>query len=249
MSGKMFVLAALGAFAAATPAAAQWNGGIVDTQSLRAQIDDGVARGALSEEDAASLRSQLRGLANLQRQYAQDGLSGSEREDLRQRAQGLRNEIANAEGENPSYGRYGNGYGNSYQTYDNGRYAPYGNSTYDNRTYDNRTYGDRTYDNGAYPNRYGNGQYDEDEGYSDNAYRRDRTYDRDNSYDRDEGYDEGGYGLRVGDRVTGGLYAVPNAYRYRFRDGDGVYYRYGNGSVYQIDARTGVVLRIYPLDR
>lgn len=262
MTRKMFALAALGALAAATPAAAQWNGSVVDTQSLRAQIDDGVARGDISDEDAASLRSQLRGLVNLQRQYAQDGLSASEREDLRQRAQGLRNEIAEARGGAPSsgyggyangsngYSRYGNGYGsgNGYgaTTYGN-RYGGSGYGTYNNGTYGNRgytTYGNSGYGNGAYTNRYSNDQYQRE----DDSYRSDGRYDRNDSYDRDDTYDEGD-GLRVGERVSGGLYAVPNAYRYRFRDGGGVYYRYGDGNVYQIDARSGVVLRIYRVDQ
>ncbi len=47
MTGKMFTMAALGALAAATPALAQWNGSVVDTQGLRGQIEDGVARGDL----------------------------------------------------------------------------------------------------------------------------------------------------------------------------------------------------------
>lgn len=265
MTRKMFTMAAFGALAAATPAAAQWNGSVVNTQNLRAQIDEGVARGDLSPDAAANLRSQLRGLVNLQRQYAQDGLSASEREDLRQRAQGLRNEIADAEGQAaPSGYGYGNSYrgnpnayGNRYGGDDNGAYAndrSYDNGTYNNRRYNggygNGTYDNRTYGNGAYPNRYGNNQYDRDEGaYPDNSDRNDSRYGRDNGDDRDDSYDEGGYGLRVGDRATGDLYGVPNAYRYRFRDGGGVYYRYGSGNVYQIDSRTGVVLRIYPIGR
>ena len=225
--------AALAALAAATPAAAQWGvSSSVDTQSLRAEIDAGVSRGDISSDEAYSLHSQLRGLINLERQYARDGLSWSERNDLQQRAQGLRNEIAGASGYgryDDRYGRsgaYGNGYGS---TYNNGAYGNRGYGTYDNRTYNNGTYGTRGYDNGQY-----------------SQYRRD---DRDDSYDRNDRDDEGGYALRVGERAGGGLYAVPDAYRYRFRDSGSVYYRYGNGSIYQIDARTGVVLRIYPIGR
>jgi hypothetical protein len=231
-----FVL--LAALAAATPAAAQWGGSAVETNSLRAEIEAGVSRGDISSEEAYSLRSQLRGLINLERQYERDGLSWSERNDLQQRAQGLRNEIADASG-------YASGYGRN----DNGRYGTYGNSygSYNNRGYDNRydnrgygTYDNRTYNNGAYSNR----------GYDDRQYQY-RQDDRDDAYDRDDRYgdDDGGYALRVGERASGGLYAVPDSYRYRFRDSGSVYYRYGNGNVYQIDARTGVVLRIYPIGR
>ncbi|HYE27763.1 MAG TPA: hypothetical protein VEA61_05965 [Allosphingosinicella sp.] len=56
-------------------------------------------------------------------------------------------------------------------------------------------------------------------------------------------------GLRVGARATGNLYAVPSQYRYQFRDGNGVYYRSDGRAIYQIDARTHTVLRIYPMNR
>lgn len=238
--------AAFAALAAASPAAAQWGVSAVDTQSLRAEIDAGVSRGDISSTEAYSLRSQLRGLINLERQYARDGLSWSERNDLQQRARGLRNEIADARGYASGYGRSDDRYGQ----YDNGRYGTYGNrgyGTYNNGTYNNGAYGNRgygtynngTYNNGAYANRsYDNGQYSQ--------YRQD---DRDDAYDRDDRDDDNGYALQVGERASGGLYAVPDAYRYRFRDSGNVYYRYGNGNVYQIDARTGVVLRIYPIGR
>jgi hypothetical protein len=263
-------LAALAALAAAAPAAAQWAAGTVDPESLRAEIDAGLSHGDISPGDAASLRSQLRGLINLQRQYSEDGMSRSERNDLQQRALGLRNEIGQAEGAAEGDGRTDNGYRNDgrYGGYDNGRYGAYGNrygraapsnngtygngryDTYGNGNYDNGRRG--TYDNGSSGDRgYGSGQYDRDrdEATRDDEYRNDGRYGRDDGRDDSYGDDEGGDALRVGDRVTGGLYAVPDAYRGRFRDGGSVYYRYGDGNVYQIDARTGVVLRIYPIER
>lgn len=54
--------------------------------------------------------------------------------------------------------------------------------------------------------------------------------------------------LRVGVRAYGNLYSVPSQYRYRFRDGDGVYYRSDGRNIYQIDARTQTVLRVYDID-
>jgi hypothetical protein len=59
----------------------------------------------------------------------------------------------------------------------------------------------------------------------------------------------GGGGLRVGQRVSGNLGAVPYEYRSQYRDGNGVYYRADNRSIYQIDARTDTVVRIYSLNR
>jgi hypothetical protein len=277
MTGKTMILAALGALAAASPAAAQYAGayGNVDIQGLRAEIDAAVSRGDVSSQDAYSLRSQLRGLIDLQRRYAMDGLNWNERNDLQQRAQGLRNEIADAEGSASGDDRYGNGdryrtysngydNGGGYRTYGNGYAAPqsYGadrNGTYGNGNYGN-SYGangyNRPYNDGRSGN-YGSGQYTQyDRGDADarddGRSARNDGYDRDDGrYDRDDGYDrdDDGYALRVGDRATGGLYAVPDAYRARFRDGGIVYYRYGGGNVYQIDARNNVVLRVIPIGR
>jgi hypothetical protein len=42
---------------------------------------------------------------------------------------------------------------------------------------------------------------------------------------------------------------VPYEYRSRYRDGNGVYYRSDGRQIYQIDARTQTVLRIYAIDR
>jgi hypothetical protein len=55
-------------------------------------------------------------------------------------------------------------------------------------------------------------------------------------------------GLRAGQRASGNLYAVPYHLRDRFRDGGGVVYRSDGRNVYQIDARTSTVLRVYGID-
>ena len=51
----------------------------------------------------------------------------------------------------------------------------------------------------------------------------------------------------VGQRFTGGLYAVPSTYRYRYRDRPGVYYRTDGRNIIAIDARTHVILDIDPM--
>ena len=58
----------------------------------------------------------------------------------------------------------------------------------------------------------------------------------------------GDHGLSVGERVTGGLAALPTEYRTQFRDGGGYYYRYADGKVIQVDSRTQTVARIYDVD-
>jgi hypothetical protein len=100
---------------------------------------------------------------------------------------------------------------------------------------------------------------------SDERYDRDDRYDRDGRYEQDDRYGTGtpprggigglidsvlgGGGLKVGQRVSGNLGSVPSAYRDQFRDGNGVYYRSDNRAIYQIDARTDTVVRIYALNR
>jgi hypothetical protein len=114
-----------------------------------------------------------------------------------------------------------------------------------------------------------NGRYDRDSRYS-----WDDRYDNNNGYSGRGGpyeqpYDtncdtgsRGGVGglidgvlgrndncsLRVGSRASSSLYSVPSQYRYRFRDGNGVYYRSDGRNIYQIDARSQTVLRIYDMD-
>jgi hypothetical protein len=51
--------------------------------------------------------------------------------------------------------------------------------------------------------------------------------------------------LRVGQRVSGNLYAVPGEYRDQFRDNGDVYFRSDGMRIYEIDADTDMVVRIY----
>lgn len=97
-------------------------------------------------------------------------------------------------------------------------------------------------------------------GDSDRYDRNDDRYDRDDDRYDDRNSPRGGIGgvidnvlgrdtLRVGQRVSGNLGAVPYQYRNQYRDGNGVYYRSDSRSIYQIDARSDTVLRIYSLNR
>lgn len=53
--------------------------------------------------------------------------------------------------------------------------------------------------------------------------------------------------LRVGERASGNLYAVPQQHAARYRDGGGVYYRSDGRVIYGIDARTHTVVRVYSM--
>ena len=59
----------------------------------------------------------------------------------------------------------------------------------------------------------------------------------------------GNDGLRVGQRASANLGSVPYAYRSQYRDGDNVYYRSDDRNIYQIDARTQTVVRVYSMNR
>ena len=107
--------------------------------------------------------------------------------------------------------------------------------------------------------RYGRGdRYDDGRAYgaNDEGYARDARLDRngdgwdDRDLDRDGRIEngryeeEGGY-LRVGQRISGNFGDMPAQYRDRYRDGEGSYYRYDRGNIYQVDARTNLILRIF----
>ena len=72
----------------------------------------------------------------------------------------------------------------------------------------------------------------------------DRDSDRDGRIDMARGDEDGAY-LRVGQRISGNFGEMPDQYRDRYRDGSGYYYRYDRGNVYQVDARTDLILRIF----
>lgn len=228
MNRILLSMAAVGAIAVAAPAAAQnnwnngnnWNanaGGGMGIENRIAQLDAriqaGISSGEINRTEARSLRMQVRELRQLERQYSYNGLTQSEREDLRSRLRELREDVRVA---------------------DNGRYDR-----------DNRYGGwnDPYYGNDAYSGRGGPYEQPYD------------TYCETNNrgglgglIDGVLGRNDNNCSLRVGSRVSGNLYSVPSQYRYRYRDGNGVYYRSDGRNIYQIDARTQTVLRVYDVD-
>jgi hypothetical protein len=157
---------------------------------------------------------QVRQLRQLERQYSYNGLTQSERDDLRSRLRELREDV---------------------QIADNGRYdrdTRYGN------------WNDPYYNNDVYTGQGGPYEQPYD------------TYCDTNTRGGIGGLIEGVLGrnnsncaARVGSRAPSNLYSVPSHLRYQFRDGNGVYYRSDGRNVYQIDARTQTVLRVYSTDR
>ncbi|HEX8263339.1 MAG TPA: hypothetical protein VF547_10745 [Allosphingosinicella sp.] len=221
MKKILLSMAAVGALAAAAPAAAQSGYYGTNTNAsfgisnqiaqLEARLQAGVQSGLIDRTEARELRMDLRDLRRLERQYSYNGLTQAERQDLRQRVRSLRQEIRMADN-----GRYDrdNRFGNWNDPYWNDGYTGQGGPYEQPYNYDCDT-----------NSRGGIG------GVIDSVLGRDNC------------------GLRVGARATGNLYSVPSQYRYQYRDGNGVYYRSDGRSIYQIDARTNTILRIYPMDR
>ena len=246
------------ALAAAAPAAAQYQnqgygnqgygtqgyanaGGTVGIANRIAQLDArlqaGIQSGAVSRQEAQSLRAQLRQLRQLERQYSYNGLSQQERRDLQQRLRSVRQQLRAADegrfDQDSRYGSWDDGY-------DNGGYAQggYNNGAYNNGGYNNGGYNNGGYNNGGYNGQGGpyQDEYCESRGGLGGVI--DRVVGRDNCT-----------GFQVGQRVSGNLYSVPSEYRYQYRDGNGVYYRSDGRQIYQIDARTNTVIRVYGMGR
>ena len=229
MNKIIIALAATTAFGAAAPAAAQYAGGGYGyghqgTAQLEMQLQAGIRSGAISRDEAIPLRQQLTQLIRLERLYARDGISGRERADLQRRTNSLRQGIRFA-------GRGAGGYGR-----DDDRYGDRDNR-YDRYDRNNDGWNDRDDDRDSDRD----GRWD-----SRNGSDRDGRWNDDNGYGRDR---DAGYGVRIGERVTADLQALPYAYRNQYRDGDGVYYRTDGRQIYQIDARTQTVVRIYAMNR
>lgn len=224
MNKILLSMAAVGAIAVAAPAASQtwsdnnWNanagGGMgISNQIARldARISAGISTGEIDRMEARNLRMELRQLRQLERQYSYNGLTQSEREDLRTRLRELREDVRIA---------------------DNGRYDRDSRYSWDDRYDNNDVYSGRggpyeqPYDTYCDTNRGGIG------GLINGVL----------------GRNDNNCSLRVGSRASGNLYSVPSQYRYRFRDGNGVYYRSDGRNIYQIDARSQTVLRVYDID-
>lgn len=109
-------------------------------------------------------------------------------------------------------------------------------------------YRDRRYDGDDY---YG----DRGEQWDDRYDRRDNRYDRyDRWEDRDDRWEE--RDDRWQDRddryrhdAPGGYYAVPERYRYQYRDTDRHYFRYRDGYIYQFDRQTGRTVNSFWIGR
>jgi len=232
MKKVILAIVALPALAIAAPTAAQYypnnqnqytNQGNANLSAridqLRVRLQTGVQNGSITRGEAAPIRQRIRQLNQLERQYGVNGLSGPEQADLQQRIRIVRRQLRIAD----------NGA--------NGRYAQWDVEDGYNQGYQQQGYS-QGYNQGYQQQQQGYGQ-----GYN-------------------QGYGQpaqqggiagilsqvlGGGGLQVGQRATGNLYAVPYQYQGQYRDGNGVYYRSDGRRIYQIDARSQTVVRIFSM--
>jgi len=206
---------------------------------LRVRLQTGVQNGSITRGEAMPLRQQLRQLTQLERQFAAGGISGRERGELQRRIRDLRQALRSADG-----GRYNNDrddeYGDGGNGYSGGGYNPNSNARIDT----NRDgYDDRDYNrNGRWDDDMNDGRYQQQ--YPQQPAARgglggivDRVLGRGTS------------GLREGQQAPSNLYGLQDGYRDQYRDGNGTYFRTDGRQIYQIDARSQTVVRVYPMNR
>ena len=251
MKKALFAMAAVGAIAAAAPASAQnadlYGGANFSNRLVQidSRIEAGLRAGTITTSEARALREELREVRRLERRYSRNGLTREERFDLQARIRDLRQDVRVA-ASGRGYDQYGNRdvYDRDDDDWDNDDvYAERidrNRDGWDDRDIDR----DGRWDDDVYQGR--GGPYEDPDDYRGECRSRGGLGGViDNVLGRDE---DCGATLRVGARATGNLGPVPASLRYRYRDGGGVYYRSDGRAVYQIDARTHVVLRVYDVD-
>jgi hypothetical protein len=211
------------ALLAAAPAAAQpWQGMRSQSATLQIQLDAGVRNGSISQRELPQLRESLRQLAMRERQFSPGGISGRENAVLQQEGNALRQQIEFASS------RRGNG---------NGRYESDQRAGWEAR-YDREH---RT----AWEERY---MRDRSAAWEDREGRDDR-YGANSRFEVSSRGDRFAGDVRVGQRASRRMVALPDQYRDEYRDSDEVYYRYDSDRIYEIDRSNGLILRLFDLIR
>lgn len=195
---------------------------------LQTRFNEGVRNGSITRREARPIRQDIQRLAYLERQYGVNGYTGQERAALQQGIRTIRQQLRRADG--GAQGRYAQwdredryGWGAN----NNGR-VDANNDGWDDRDY-NR-----------------NGRWDDDanHGYQQQQHYQQQPAARTGIAGIIEGL-LGGGGLQVGQRVPSNLYGVPYQHQAQYRDGNGVYYRSDGRNIYQVDARSQTVMRIF----
>jgi hypothetical protein len=228
MKKILLAMSALSALAVAAPAAAQnypvqgnVGAGIeVRIGELDSRIDALANARVITRTERQNLRSEVRALSRLENQYSRDGLSRQERQDLRQRLQGLRERIRIAEqragynnNNNGGYDRDGRPCPRGLERRDNGCLPP-GQVGRDGRWEDRRDDRDERWEDRRDDRDYRNGGFIDRnrDGYDDRDLNRDRRVDdrerqiAGDGYDRDDNWeDREGRWEEQRDRGRGGV--------------------------------------------
>jgi hypothetical protein len=224
---KIIFLTMAAAISVATPATAQsWQGQRSQSIELQTQIDAGVRSGTISRSELPALRDSLRQLTMLERQLGIGGLTGREHATLQQRGNVLRQQISFA---SQTRGRFENRFDSDAGFQNEGRAG--WEARYDSEhraAWDDRYISDRNaaWDSGR---------------RGDSRFAADSRFEASNRGDRFAG------DVRIGQRASRRMVALPDLYRGEFRDSDQVYYRYDSERVYEIDRNNGLIVRLFDL--
>lgn len=192
---------------------------------LQARLDEGVRTRLITRNEAWPIRRQISEIVNLERQYSMNGFTGQERSALQHRINDVRKQLHRADqGAQGRYDQWDRDDGYAWGSHSSG-WVDSNRDGWDDRDY-NR-----------------NGRWDDDANYG---------------YQQQPAQPSGiaglinsvlggGGSLQVGQRVPSGLYGVPYQHQSHFQDGNGVYYRSDGRHIYQIDARTHTVARVFPI--
>ena len=215
---KTIFLTTAAALCIAAPAAAQpWHNPTSQSIELQTQIDAGVRSGTISQRELPQLRESLRQLTMLERQLSVGGLTGREHATLQQRGNALRQEISFASQSRRGMGRFDDHDRAGWEA----RYDSEHRSAWEDRYMSERR---AAWDSGR------------DGGFG--ASSRFESSDRGDRFAGD---------VRIGQRATRRMVALPDQYRGEFRDSDQVYYRYDSDRVFEIDRNSGLILRLFDL--
>lgn len=216
------ILLTIAALSIAAPAAAQpWRGQRTQSADLQMQIDAGVRSGAITPRELVPLRDGLRELVQLERQFGVNGIDAREQSALQVRSNALRQQIGMAQG--AGNGGFGNGgFGNERRARWEENYDREHRAQWEERYMSDRS--------AAWEGQYG---------------RSDRGYDSDDRFDEGNRGDRFAGDVRIGQRATRRMAALPDQYRGQYRDSDQVYYRYDEDRIYEISRQTGLILRLF----
>lgn len=236
---RKFLLAsaAIAALTASVPASAQVSeilrqgiagifggnlGGSIDVRlnELNSRIQNALQRGEISQSQASRLQDELRDIAQREQSYRNDGLSRAERDDLEQRLRQLENQI---------------------------QQAVYNRGDRSDRWDDRDGRGDRWDDRNDRDNR--DNRWDDRNDRWDDDDRRNGRGCPPGLARKNNGCLPPGQAKKQGQQYNNEYGRVPDRFSSQYRDTQNYIYRFNDGRIYQIDRRTGRIVRVTDVRR